>query len=167
MGGPSYDSAAQRLLTLHAVLRCTTETFLGDVSVNHTSAVDVVCDCMRVSALCVCVWWGDNMWVQDHVHACKGLGKPKVLHGYLADHHGKRQDQLCSRCSPTSRAHTGDQRFTTVAVGSPTLWAPPLSSPTVSVPPHLASQEHVCLLWTCYTQKLKHSGGTQRELGLF
>lgn len=34
---------------------------LGDVSVNHTSAVDVVCDCMRVSALCVCVWWGDNM----------------------------------------------------------------------------------------------------------
>lgn len=37
---------------------------LGDVSVNHTSAVDVVCDCMRVSALCVCVVGGQHVGVR-------------------------------------------------------------------------------------------------------
>lgn len=155
--------------SLYTQCRVHNGNLLGDVSINHTSAVDVVCDCVRMSAL-VCVWGEGGQLVGPKACACwlRVRVNPKFLRGYLADHYDKRQAQLSLRCSPTSQAYTGGQRFTTVAVGSPTLWPPLLSSPAVSAPPHLASQEHVCLLWTCYTQKLKHSGGTWGgELGLF
>lgn len=61
--------------SLYTQCRVHNGNLLGDVSINHTSAVDVVCDCVRMSAL-VCVWGGrgDNSWVQKHVHAGKGWG---------------------------------------------------------------------------------------------
>lgn len=90
--------------------------------------------------LCVCVGGGGATcgYKSACMHAKDGIN-PKFLRGYLADHHGKRQAQLSSRCSPTSQEYTGDQRFTSVAVGCPILWPPLLSIPLH--PP--LSQSHI------------------------
>lgn len=37
--------------SLYTQCRVHNGNLLGDVSINHTSAVDVVCDCVRMSAL--------------------------------------------------------------------------------------------------------------------
>lgn len=67
---------------------------LGDVSINHTSAVDVMCDCVRVSVLVCGV--GGHMSARACACMHKGGLNPKFLCGYLEDHLGKRQAQLSS-----------------------------------------------------------------------
>lgn len=145
---------------------------LGGCFISVTPQLRMWCVTVAGECTCVYVWGGGgNMWIQECVHACKGWDKPQVspwlsgrsprketgsakltMQPYFSRIHRRPTIHICSCGLP----HT---------VASTALHPPPPS--TVSVPHHLTSQEHVCLLWTCYTQKLKHSGGTQGELGLF